>query len=345
MRRIILFTLIAIILLNPLGAYASFVVRDDFDSEALPGEYGIKTSSGNAELRKVPDGAKELNALVITDDSSGEGVTLYREFENINGTAALEIKFRIGSVMTNMNIMVGQGSTLLSEINIGVAGEVTVSDGYEQIRFSETVAKINNWITLRFVYYPSKNRLDVRCNQEILKNLKPCPDYSGKGIDSFILKTGTGTPVISIDYLYIEKGSELDAGIRPIEPIFIEPPAPHPVEGIINVCYNGEYKFFDYQPVIRNSRVLIPFRRIFSMLGMEISYDENIRTATGRNADFEISITAGSNKATVNGTESILDVTPEIIENSFYVPVRFISQTVGKSVDWDDETKTVIIND
>ena len=44
------------------------------------------------------------------------------------------------------------------------------------------------------------------------------------------------------------------------------------------------------------------------MLGMEISYDEETGTATGKNADYEIKITAGSNKAYVNGTSYELDV-------------------------------------
>lgn len=343
MKKLLVFILAGIMSMQTV--YAEVVKNEEFGEEKAAERYGIIMSGGNISFQKVPNGATEITAAVIKDSISAEGVSMLYNLDDINGSFSVETKIRISGMMTNLNIMLGEGSTTLAKVNIGVAGEVNVSDGSEFIRFMQTTAKVNNWIGFKFAYYPSEKRLDVRCNNEIITGLKPYPDYSGEGFDKIIVKTGTGTPEVAIDFIKIEKGGYVNAGVTPITPVYTEPPVPHAVDGIINVKYNGEYKFFDYQPVIRNSRVLIPFRRIFAMLGMEISYDEETGTATGKNADYEIKITAGNNKAYVNGTSYELDVTPEIIENSFYVPVRFVSQTIGKNVEWDNEERTVIIED
>lgn len=48
-------------------------------------------------------------------------------------------------------------------------------------------------------------------------------------------------------------------------------------------------------------------------------------------------------KAYVNGEEVILD-SPAFIENDrTYTPVRFIAETLGVTVDWDEATQQVII--
>ena len=47
----------------------------------------------------------------------------------------------------------------------------------------------------------------------------------------------------------------------------------------------------------------------------------------------------------VDGAEMVLDVEPILYNNRTYIPVRFVAESMGKNVGWDEETKTVIIFD
>lgn len=49
-------------------------------------------------------------------------------------------------------------------------------------------------------------------------------------------------------------------------------------------------------------------------------------------------------KILVNGTVIMPDVAPFVVEGRTFVPVRFVAEALGVSVDWDENTSTVIIN-
>ena len=325
---------------------AEKVIDENFSgSPNIASGYGIKLSGGTAESGEVTDAAGKTHALILNDSDSGGGIALFKSFEKTYGVVSAEVKFRFSGAMGNFSVSIGQGNTTLGEIYVGITGMAGVTDGAENRVFTDTAAKLNTWCTMRFCVYPESRTFDARFNGQTYKGLKYRSDYSMDGIDYIMFKTGNGKPDIVIDYYLIEKGEDLNAGVRGIEPEYTDPPVNHAIAGIINVCYNGQYKYFDYRPVNINSRVLLPFRRAFEMLGLEISYEEDTATAIGKNDAFEIRVTKGSNVAYVNGKAEELDVAPAVIENSFYIPIRFVSQSLGKSVDWEDETKTVIIND
>lgn len=346
MKKIVSAFLILLMLASSLPALAAeTVINESFDNPSLDIEaYGLKLSGGTAAIGEATDGGKRLSALIISDTTSEGTTALQKNFTKIKDVVAVELRFKITGSMNNFSVSIGEGITTLAKVDVSVQGQVSVTDGGEKRVFTQKLT-LNSWGSVKFCYYPDVNRLDARFNMETFEGLKPYLDYSGDGVDYLLMQTNVGRPTVSIDYYIVEHGSGLDTSVRPIEPPYIDAPETHPVAGKINVCYNGTYKYFDYEPLMRNSRVLLPFRRTFEMLGMEISYNAEERSATGKNGEYEVKITAGSNTATVNGVSHTLDVTPQIIENSFYVPVRFISQSVGKNVDWEDSTRTVIIND
>lgn len=57
----------------------------------------------------------------------------------------------------------------------------------------------------------------------------------------------------------------------------------------------------------------------------------------------EVKLVIDSTTATINGVESTLDSAPVIVDGRTLVPVRFISEAIGASVDWDAATSTAII--
>ncbi|MBE7047013.1 MAG: hypothetical protein E7396_06310 [Ruminococcaceae bacterium] len=112
----------------------------------------------------------------------------------------------------------------------------------------------------------------------------------------------------------------------------------------IKVTIDGKAQAYDVMPIIENGRTLVPMRGIFEALGAEITWDDATKTVTGKKADISVSLQIGNTSAKVNEKEVTLDVPAKILEGRTLVPVRFISETLGCKVEWEDATKTVIIN-
>lgn len=116
----------------------------------------------------------------------------------------------------------------------------------------------------------------------------------------------------------------------------------------ITIIVNGEVMEFgtdanDPYPYIKEGRTLIPFRRIFEKLQMEVTWDNKTRTVHAKNDTTVMELTIGQKTAVVNGVEHTLDVAPEITDDRTFVPLRFVSESVGAEVDWDAATRTVTI--
>jgi len=112
----------------------------------------------------------------------------------------------------------------------------------------------------------------------------------------------------------------------------------------IKVTIDGKNQVYDVMPVIENGRTLVPMRGIFEALGANITWDDASKTITGKKDDIYIIITIGKNIAKAGNKEVTLDTPAKIISDRTMVPVRFIAESLGCNVEWEDVTKTVIIN-
>jgi Copper amine oxidase N-terminal domain/Bacterial Ig domain len=95
-------------------------------------------------------------------------------------------------------------------------------------------------------------------------------------------------------------------------------------------------------PIERAGRIFVPLRGIFERLGATVVYQTGTINAT--KGATTVSLHIGSTQATVNGQPQILDVAPFIVGATTYVPLRFVSQSLGASVDWNPQTQVVAIN-
>ena len=109
----------------------------------------------------------------------------------------------------------------------------------------------------------------------------------------------------------------------------------------VAVIVNGQTVQFDQPPVERSGRVFVPLRGVFEHLGASVVYDNGIINATGNGRTVQLRI--GSTQATVNGQPTTLDVAPFEVGSRTLVPIRFISQSLGANVDWNNNTNTVTI--
>ncbi len=111
----------------------------------------------------------------------------------------------------------------------------------------------------------------------------------------------------------------------------------------IKVFLNGERLQFDVNPYIKNSRTLVPFRKIFEAFGLEVQWNATNQTVTAIGKGTEIVLTINNSKAIVNLEEKKLDAPPEINNSRTFVPLRFIGESIGAEVEWEAKSRTVII--
>ena len=111
----------------------------------------------------------------------------------------------------------------------------------------------------------------------------------------------------------------------------------------VTVTIDGEQIAFDTPPTILNGRTLVPMRKIFETLGMEVIWNGETRSVIAENDENKIELQIDNYEMTSNGETIALDVAPTIINDRTLVPVRAVSSASGCTVDWDGDTRTVII--
>ena len=116
-----------------------------------------------------------------------------------------------------------------------------------------------------------------------------------------------------------------------------------PQQGI-SVKVNGETVNFEQPPVIIGGRTLVPLRAIFVALGAEVDWEQTTKTAIATKGSEVIRISIGSNELNKSGNIKELDVPAKLINEKTMVPARAVSEAFGAKVDWDNDTRTVIIN-
>ena len=109
----------------------------------------------------------------------------------------------------------------------------------------------------------------------------------------------------------------------------------------ISVTVNGQPLSLSPGPILRSGRVFVPLRGVFERLGASVVYSAGEINAT--KAPTTVSLRIGSTQATINNQPQTLDVAPFIIGATTYVPLRFIAQSLGAQVGWDNATSTVSI--
>lgn len=92
-----------------------------------------------------------------------------------------------------------------------------------------------------------------------------------------------------------------------------------------------------------NGTTMVPLRAIFQALGATVDWDGVTQTVTATKAQTEVKLQISSETAYKNGQEVTLQVPGKIISSNTMVPLRFVSEALGASVDWDGATQTITI--
>lgn len=111
----------------------------------------------------------------------------------------------------------------------------------------------------------------------------------------------------------------------------------------IKVLINDHHLVVPVDPIIEDSRTLVPLRAIFEALGIDVTWNQSTKTATGTKDDKIIKLQIDNKIASINGKNVELEVPGRIINGSTLVPVRFIAESLGAEVDWNQKSQTVLI--
>ncbi len=97
-------------------------------------------------------------------------------------------------------------------------------------------------------------------------------------------------------------------------------------------------------PVILDNRTYVPVRAIFESMGAVVDWkQETGEVFIGYDGSL-IVLRINDKNIYIDGTPKQTDVPPRIVNGRTMVPVKFISEAIGFNVDWNENTRTVSLN-
>jgi len=111
----------------------------------------------------------------------------------------------------------------------------------------------------------------------------------------------------------------------------------------VSIYINGEKQSFSNQAVIENSSTLVPLRGIFESLGANVQWNQSTQTIDASKGNTKVWLKIGSKNAKVNDSAINLSVPAQVKNGKTLVPLRFISESLGANVQWNQKTQTVTI--
>lgn len=105
----------------------------------------------------------------------------------------------------------------------------------------------------------------------------------------------------------------------------------------------GDKLDYDVAPVIRDGRILVPARIISEYLGAAVEWNSKLQRVTITKRDKVIKLELNNKIAYVNGIGVELDVPAYSSDGRIMVPIRFICDALGESLDYISETGQIDI--
>ena len=115
----------------------------------------------------------------------------------------------------------------------------------------------------------------------------------------------------------------------------------------VTVNLDGKKMSFDVNPFIENGRTLVPMRAMFEAVGASVTWNQDSKTIIVAqekdSAPKFITLQIDNQTAFINSEKTELDVPARIVNDTTFVPLRFVMNELGADVTWDSATYTVNI--
>lgn len=114
----------------------------------------------------------------------------------------------------------------------------------------------------------------------------------------------------------------------------------------ISIYVDG--KAIEYEtegPLLRDDRTFVPIRLVSENLGLNVSWNEIDKSISLNSPSLKIFMKVDDKKYTINNYKKDMDVAPFIENSRAFVPIRFVSEALGKTVSWNGDTRSIYIDD
>ena len=105
----------------------------------------------------------------------------------------------------------------------------------------------------------------------------------------------------------------------------------------ISVTLDGEKLTFDVEPALIDGRTMVPIRAIFEAMGAVVEWDNDTQSAICTKGDTVVKMTIDSPTIYINDKASQMDTSPVIINGRTLAPARFVAESFGYKIEWDNE--------
>lgn len=118
----------------------------------------------------------------------------------------------------------------------------------------------------------------------------------------------------------------------------------------IKVLLDGKPINFDVPPQIIDGRTMVPIRAIFEAMGANVIWNDDIKAATATKDGISAIMVLNSNILKVrNGVENpydiiTMDASPTIIHGRTLAPARYVAESFGYNIEWNEISQTVSIH-
>lgn len=137
-------------------------------------------------------------------------------------------------------------------------------------------------------------------------------------------------------------GEEEGGGSGDGSPLF-GPDGGEETPGTIGVTVDGRPLHLDAPPLIAAGRVLVPFRALFETFGVKVGWDAEKELITGTKDGVTLELRPDCQAARVGGVLQRMDGPVRTAGGRSFVPLRFVAETLGCAVDWDEEAAAVTV--
>lgn len=116
----------------------------------------------------------------------------------------------------------------------------------------------------------------------------------------------------------------------------------------VNVQLNERLVSFpDAQPFIDDSdRLQVPLRFVSESMGYDVQWDsvgDEVKVTLAKGSQ-TVHVQTGTNTGVVNGNPVALDTQAKLLSGRTFVPLRFITESLGGAVKWDDNTSSALLS-
>ncbi len=110
---------------------------------------------------------------------------------------------------------------------------------------------------------------------------------------------------------------------------------PVAIKAPLVIFIDGDKVKFSTQPFVDKGTALVQFRPIFEKLHMDIVWNKTENSVIGSKEGIQVKLVVNQQTAIVNGKSVKLDAAPRMKDGSLFIPLRFLGESTGKKVVWD----------